>query len=149
MSCLWLYMVKANVFRKKEWTEEDLQKALNKHWALEPHDRHQAVSRIAVSCGVPHQTLDNCIKGKNISARESQVPKQILSGPRSRTKIWPLSLLSRFNLHLLPHWLMLVTLILLFNCHITPLFRFSPDSPHSSYNNTQVILMPIPYILYQ
>jgi hypothetical protein len=72
-------MVKANIYRKKGWTEEDLQNALNQYWALEPCDRLRAVSRIAISCGVPRQTLDNRIKGKHKPARKSQVSKQVLS----------------------------------------------------------------------
>jgi hypothetical protein len=31
-------MVKANVYRKKDWTEEDFQKALNQYWALNTGD---------------------------------------------------------------------------------------------------------------
>ena len=52
-------MVKSNVYHKKEWTELDLQKALDQYWALEPKACHQGVSKIAIACGVPHQTLDN------------------------------------------------------------------------------------------
>ena len=71
-------MVKANVYRKKDWTEEDLQEA-NQYWALDPDNCVQAVSKIAASFGVPCQTLDNRIKGKHKPARKSQRPKQHLS----------------------------------------------------------------------
>ena len=47
-------MVKANVYHKKDWTEEDLQNALNQYWMLGLCDCYQAISKIAVSCGVPH-----------------------------------------------------------------------------------------------
>ena len=72
-------MVKGNAYRKKDWTEEDLRKALNQYWALDPDNCFRAVSKIAVSCGVPCQTLDNSIKGKNGPARKSQASKQLLS----------------------------------------------------------------------
>ena len=72
-------MVKGNVYHKKNWTEEDLQKALEQYWVLDPDDRLRAVSRIAVSCGIPRQTLDNHIKGKNKPAWKSQESKQLLS----------------------------------------------------------------------
>jgi len=72
-------MVKANVYRKKDWTEDDLQKALDQYWALDLGDRPRAVSKIAVSCGVPRQTLSNRIKGKHKPARKSQASKQLLS----------------------------------------------------------------------
>jgi hypothetical protein len=32
-------MVKANVYYKKDWTEEDPQKAVNQYWALDPDNR--------------------------------------------------------------------------------------------------------------
>ena len=72
-------MVKANVYHKKYWTEEDLQKAVNQYRVLDPDNRVRAVSRIAASCGVPCQTLDNHIKGKHKPAQKSQGSKQHLS----------------------------------------------------------------------
>ena len=48
-------MVKANVYRKKDWTEGDLQEAVNQHWALDPDNCVWAVSKIAASFGVPRQ----------------------------------------------------------------------------------------------
>ena len=72
-------MVKANVYHKKDWTEEDLQEAVNQYWALDPDNCVWAVSKIAASFGVPHQTLDNHIKGKHKPAQKSQRPKQHLS----------------------------------------------------------------------
>jgi hypothetical protein len=72
-------MVKGNAYRKKDWTEEDLRKALNQYWALDPDNCFRAVSKIAVSCGVPRQTLDNRIKGKHKPAQKSQASKQLLS----------------------------------------------------------------------
>ena len=72
-------MVKANVYCKKDWTEDDLQKALDQYWALDLGDHLRAVSKIVVSYGVPRQTLNNCIKGKHKPARKSQGSKQLLS----------------------------------------------------------------------
>ena len=72
-------MVKSNVYHKKEWTELDLQKALDQYWALEPKAHHRGVSKIAIACGVPHHTLDNRINGKHRSAMKSQYEKQLLT----------------------------------------------------------------------
>ena len=75
-------MVKSNVHPKKEWTEQDLQKALDQYWALEPEACHRAVSRIGIACGVPRQTLDNRIKGNHRPATKSQYAKQLLTEER-------------------------------------------------------------------
>ena len=77
-------MVKAN---GRCWTEADLQKAVDQYWSLEPHDRHRAISKIAVSCGVPRQTLDNRIKDKHKSARKSQESRQLLSEVEERVLV--------------------------------------------------------------
>ena len=57
--------VKLDIYCKKEWNEQELQRVVDQYWALEPEVHHWAVYRIAIACGVPCQTLDNHIKGKH------------------------------------------------------------------------------------
>ena len=57
----------------------DLQNALDQYWALEPEACNWAVSKIAIACGVPCQTLNNCIQNKHHPATKSQYAKQFLT----------------------------------------------------------------------
>ena len=65
------YFIGCPIYKSQERSEQ--------YWALDPDNRVQTVSKIAASFGVPHQTLDNRIKGKHKPAWKSQGPKQHLS----------------------------------------------------------------------